>query len=209
MTIEHKDIANSQLHEPKNIGSSGTSDAGKVLTPSASISGTSVLRKLTASEIDNLPANQAPEYGIAGVTGSATTLNLAAGDLALPADYVNLLTVFNQEFASGADFGVTAVDTFTVASDGVYSLTLSISLKGQNTDTGVAIVAIGAALNDLASTRVYKTEFGVTESYITLAITERASLVSGDTIGIFVAANKTTDLVVESGTVSVVLEVAT
>ena len=49
----HKDLPSSELHEPKGIVGASTSDAGKVITPSASTAGTGVLRKLTELEIDN------------------------------------------------------------------------------------------------------------------------------------------------------------
>lgn len=49
---EHNTLTGSALHEPKRIDTAGTSDAGKVLTPSASTAGQGVLRKLLESEID-------------------------------------------------------------------------------------------------------------------------------------------------------------
>lgn len=48
---EHNTLTGSSLHEPKGIDSAGTSDAGKVITPSASTAGTSTLRNLVESEI--------------------------------------------------------------------------------------------------------------------------------------------------------------
>ena len=44
-------MTGSSLHEPKNIDTAGTSDAGKVLNPSASTAGLGVLRQLVTSEI--------------------------------------------------------------------------------------------------------------------------------------------------------------
>lgn len=49
---EHNTLTGSALHQPKGIDSAGTSDSGKVLTPSASVAGTGVLRRLIESEID-------------------------------------------------------------------------------------------------------------------------------------------------------------
>lgn len=53
MTILHTALTTAQVHEPKHITSSTTADTGKVITPSDSASGTSVLRKLTEEDIDN------------------------------------------------------------------------------------------------------------------------------------------------------------
>lgn len=52
----HKDLANSELHEAKNIANASTSDAGKILTPSAATAGTSELRYLKDFEL-NYPLN--------------------------------------------------------------------------------------------------------------------------------------------------------
>lgn len=48
---EHVDIESANAHEPKHITTSGTADAGKVITPSDTSAGTSELRLLTESEI--------------------------------------------------------------------------------------------------------------------------------------------------------------
>lgn len=48
---EHNTLTGSNLHEPKGIDSAGTSDAGKVLTPSSTTANTGELRKLTWAEI--------------------------------------------------------------------------------------------------------------------------------------------------------------
>jgi len=50
--IQHDALASAQVHEPKHITSAGTGDAGKVITPSSSSAGESVLRVLTLDEID-------------------------------------------------------------------------------------------------------------------------------------------------------------
>lgn len=50
MTI-HKDLSADNLHEPKGIKGAATSDAGKVITPSASTASTGELRYLKESEI--------------------------------------------------------------------------------------------------------------------------------------------------------------
>lgn len=48
---EHNTLTGNSLHEPKGIDSAGTSDAGKVLTPSSSTAGEGELRFLTESEV--------------------------------------------------------------------------------------------------------------------------------------------------------------
>jgi hypothetical protein len=59
---EHNTLTGSSLHEPKNIDSAGTGDAGKVLTPSASVAGEGVLRNLVESEVDEKVAYLTLDY---------------------------------------------------------------------------------------------------------------------------------------------------
>lgn len=54
MSIEHQTIEHDQCHEPRHITISTTGDAGKVITPSAVMAGTSVLRVLLPSEVGAL-----------------------------------------------------------------------------------------------------------------------------------------------------------
>lgn len=79
MTILHNAIQSADCHEPKHITNSVPGDAGKVITPSGVSAGTSVLRKLTVSEIDGLTAALAgkqasipPEPDIPNLTDSTT-----------------------------------------------------------------------------------------------------------------------------------------
>lgn len=51
MPAQHSALTGSSLHEPKYIQTAATSDAGKVITPSASTAGTGDLRQLTLAEI--------------------------------------------------------------------------------------------------------------------------------------------------------------
>lgn len=51
--VNHVDLPDSELHEPKHIQDALTSDAGKVITPSASTPGTSTLRYLLIQELSD------------------------------------------------------------------------------------------------------------------------------------------------------------
>lgn len=52
MSILHSAIQHADCHEPRHITTAGIVDAGKVITPSSSVAGTSVLRKLVVADID-------------------------------------------------------------------------------------------------------------------------------------------------------------
>jgi hypothetical protein len=50
--IQHINMTSAQVHEPKHISTSLTSQSGMVITPSSSTAGTSELRRLTAQDLD-------------------------------------------------------------------------------------------------------------------------------------------------------------
>lgn len=52
MTILHSEMPSAKCHEPKHITTSAVTDAGKVITPSSSTQGASVLRYLTADDLE-------------------------------------------------------------------------------------------------------------------------------------------------------------
>lgn len=81
MTIEHVDIPNAELHEPKNIPTSNTSDTGKVITPSSTVSGTSELRRLVASEIDEKQVVLNVRVDDISTAGSYWVVSPYAGDI--------------------------------------------------------------------------------------------------------------------------------
>ncbi|MDY0087122.1 MAG: hypothetical protein RBS78_00990 [Coriobacteriia bacterium] len=47
----HSGMTHAEVHEPKHITLTLTSDAGKVITPSSTVAGTSELRNLVKSEV--------------------------------------------------------------------------------------------------------------------------------------------------------------
>jgi hypothetical protein len=75
-------ITGTDLHWPRGIESASTSDAGKVLTPSASSAGTGELRNLTESEISGKT-----EY-ITAVFDDVST----AGDIYIPMNFAGTVT---------------------------------------------------------------------------------------------------------------------
>lgn len=68
MSILHSAIQHADCHEPRHITTSATTDAGKVITPSSSVAGTSVLRQLAVAELSD-------GAGVATLTGTQTLTN--------------------------------------------------------------------------------------------------------------------------------------
>lgn len=79
--IQHKDLPNSQLHEPKHILTATTGDSGKVITPSSMTNGVSQLRYLTIGDITNSGASSWTgwaQYADSDKVSEATALDLTA-----------------------------------------------------------------------------------------------------------------------------------
>ena len=142
---DHNTLTGSQLHEPKGIDSSATSDSGKVLTPSASSAGTGTLRYLTESEITGKT-----EY-LTAVFDDVST----AGDLLIPVPF------------SGTVTSVRTVISGTIATADV-TLTAKVNSSAM-TDGDVLIEYSGSAAGDIDSCTPTAGNTVSTTDYITIS----------------------------------------
>jgi hypothetical protein len=112
--------------EPKNIDSAGTVDAGKVLTPSASVAGEGVLRNLVESEIDNKTAYVTIRYD------SVDTV----ADYYFPMEFAGTCTSIKSVIQSSftGDTTLTCKVNDTAMTGGVLSLTAAGSAAGDKDD---------------------------------------------------------------------------
>lgn len=119
----HNSLTGSSLHEPKNIDSAGTGDAGKVLTPSASTAGTGVLRNLVESEINSKTAYLTIDFP------DITT----AGDVYLPCAFAGTVagvhTVLKGALGT-ADTDLTAKISNVAMTNGTVTIAFSGSAAG-------------------------------------------------------------------------------
>ena len=124
---EHSTLTSTSLHECKQISTAGTSDAGKVITPSASTAGEGTLRLLTESEISSKTAY------ITAVFGDVST----AGSIYIPLNFAGTVT------------SIRSVLYGTIATADV---TLQAKINGTNiTDGAVTIAFSGSAAGDIDS----------------------------------------------------------
>lgn len=154
MAIQHSAIQSADCHEPKHITSSGTSDAGKVITPSAVSAGTSTLRLLVASEV----TNALDKSNTAGQTTSGKLNINHAGGLE-----VQGTKVVGAQGAAVADAAALTSATLTDSSGGVADTTIAAITNAANPGsadvgpTANAIADLAAQVNalrvDLTSTR--------------------------------------------------------
>lgn len=138
MSILHSAIQHADTHEPRHITTSLTTDAGKVVTPSDSVAGTSVLRKLTLAEIDagnmsdavftlvdNADATKKAVFEASGITTATTrtlTIPNESGTLALIAGTQTLTNkritqrVSAVTYAASIDINADSFDFLSCAS---------------------------------------------------------------------------------------------
>lgn len=155
MTILHTALTSTQVHEPKHISIATTADTGKVITPSASTSGESVLRKLTEDDIDNRITEISARiddistagnvYVVSPFTGTITRMQLVLFDAIATADAEVTIRV-----------GVTDVASILVEYDGSAAgdtYTVSPTVDNEVTDNqAIRIRTDGASDNSVGAT---------------------------------------------------------
>jgi len=154
MTILHTALTSAQVHEPKHITGATTADAGKVITPSESASGASVLRKLTEADIDNRITELSARiddistagnvYVVSPFTGTITRMQLVLFDAIATADATVTIRV-----------GVTDVTSILVEYDGSAAgdtYTVSPTVDNEVTDSqAIRIRTDGASDNSVSA----------------------------------------------------------
>lgn len=120
---EHNTLTGAGLHEPKNIDSAGTVDAGKVLTPSAVSAGLGVLRNLVETEVITKKAYLTLRFD----TFDTIT------DVYMPVNFAgtigNIRSCINAAF-TGADTTLTCKIGGVAITDGTLVITQSGSAAG-------------------------------------------------------------------------------
>lgn len=124
---EHSTLTTSQVHEPKHITSSATGDAGKVITPSSTVAGTSVLRNLTDTEISSKKS-----YLAATIADVST-----ASSIYIPAPFAGTITKI-----------YTALQGAIAGADSIISTTINgVAVTGGN----ITVAFTGSAAGDIDS----------------------------------------------------------
>lgn len=138
---EHNTLTGSSVHEEKYISSAGTSDAGKVVTPSSSTAGQGELRKLVVTELDTTTDAEFTTYEADGTGGlrAATTVGFRYGSVKINGS-TTATTVSSSatwtaanttDMVTGGTSGVTySSGTLQIDSAGVYYIALDVSFSG-------------------------------------------------------------------------------
>lgn len=207
MTILHNQIQHAECHEPRHITTSGAVDAGKVITPSAASPGTSELRKLKPSELNDETFLFSRAYGGKTVRRNTTVIALVAAsdptNFAQAADY-SLLTGIYQSPEVAPALGITqATNSLTVLKKGIYRIDFWATLAASTVNTTVAfnfglngVVDVDRPVTARMPAAGDKTSTGA-HAYITLN--------AGDVVTLWAASNTATNLTVHNGRYSLEL----
>lgn len=121
---EHNTLTGSSVHECKQISSAGTSDAGKVITPSSSTAGEGELRLLTESEIESKTAY---------ITATFEDVSTAASTVYIPMNFAGTVTAIRSVLhgtIATADTTLTCKINGTAITSGTLTLAYSGSAAG-------------------------------------------------------------------------------
>lgn len=158
MPTEHVTIGHAECHEPRHISVSSGVDAGKVITPSSSVAGTSVLRFLEGDEIasSNGPQGYTLVSNGDGTTSwvqnsaiygySHDTVNTGSIDINEPVP-VNI-THQSSNNQAGGNWG-NGANFLTIPQDGVYKLHFSASMNCSEAGTLYALASDVLPTDDL------------------------------------------------------------
>lgn len=127
--LQHKDLPQAQLHEPKQIKGAGTADSGKAITPSESTAGVGTLRFLASSEITYDPT-------ASGL--SATTAKAALDEIVATYSQAANISYDNTTSNLTADDVQAALDEIVAASQVAYG---SQTITNNATATSVPAAA--------------------------------------------------------------------
>lgn len=230
MAIQHVNIPSAGCHEPKHITDALVTDAGKVITPSATTPGTSVLRLLKGTELDSdaelvgrvlvtdgaggfvyEDKTSASGLGIAytglTVTNNATVVSVTAAvdpTFATASDYEKV-QVFDAVSASPSKnfFIDEALGEITAPVDGVYRVDFWATVKASiNTVVSAFNFGVAGVPSTARPVAVRMPNAGQLDEVQAHAY---ITLTAGDIVSMWVASNTTCDITVVNGRVSLEL----
>lgn len=206
MSVEHRTLGHADVHEPKHISISGTSDAGKVITSSATINGVSEYRKLKSSEINDDTFAQYKAYGGKTIKNNATVIaKTAAVDTTFntASDYSQVTGLFESPDVAPFYNVTSQTNTFTVPVTGHYVIDFwtVTSAAMANTDVAFNIGVNGAVSTDRpVTTRV----IGANDR-MCIAAHSQTLLTAGDVVSLWLASSNTTNIRIHHARFSVTL----
>lgn len=189
--LDHTNLNTSQVHEPKHISATTSSDAGKVITPSSS--GESELRNLTPDEVGVVT-----EYGQVSaqeIPDTDTISISAASDSNLydSSDYVELNSTrlnITSDILEGVSFD-DVNNRITVSEGGDYAVNV---WSNMSSDTNNTKIGLRNTINGTPSGFVAKNDFAAVDRVENLNGFGIVNLSAGDTISVSIAADQSAEI---------------
>lgn len=215
MAIEHKDITESNLHEPKGVS---TASSGQVYVADGAGSGTQELPKLegqAAADLDQIPISNGAggiewDYhptvtlGRIDLIDSSDTFAITGADIRLSASYTDITPSFSVAITSGG-FLANGTNHLIIPRDGVYRIStwISVSSSAASSPTlamDLNVNGVSAFPGSAIVTSLQKDANDVVE----LVGFGEGSFEAGDIIGLGFASSGTTTLSVYDSVFSAV-----
>ena len=191
---EHDVTQSADCHEPLGITISTTADTGKVMTPSGSVSGTSELRKIKATELDTTGGTESevltvisgvPVWKAGNAVYGGMKLNDGSGTLGSIGTTPIKFAIFDAAMPTNGVTASTANDDLTISIAGDYQVSFHGSLS---------TVAVGDSGDYILHLRVNGSEFGIsthrdlsgTDDEGTMSFGGIATLAASDVITVFI-----------------------
>lgn len=188
MAIEHKDIPDVELHEPKGAASAASGD----MYVADGVGGGSWQQSVMSN------------HGQMTITNNATaTAVTAAVDATLntDSDYVKVTAGWGDAHTHGVTF---SIDELVCAIDGHYEIAFWGSIKIPLNNN---FISVKFAINDSTPYSLQKliSQSATTNDYRNMMGHSGIDLIAGDTISIYIAATKTDSIVIEEAGLSLQL----
>lgn len=208
---DHRYALSAEVHEPKHITSTSTADTGKVITPSASVSGVSELRNLTPAEVGiNGPADVGVQfvYGEAAIDANTAVTPVTAAtstDLYNTADYSQLVSNASTATPSVVVAGMYEDHSNEAAFDPVdYTLIPTVSGDYRidfwaNVKSSVANTKLGfkAKLNGAWANFTVKSDVKDADRSANIHGNIITTIQAGSPVSLWIASDKTADVTIQ------------
>lgn len=205
IAIEHKDIQEAGLHEPKGTS---TATSGQVYTADGLGSGSHQLPKIESQDAGADKTNPFND-GTGGITwetprtahssrmsiiNNSTAIALTAGSsgLHLEADYIKV-SQFVDGTTNGSDVTLNSDSTLTINTDGVYLLALWASVSSDTVSTLIALTPRINGISDAPTSPVAKQLIKDVGSMTTMNGFGFGSFTAGMVIDLGIGADKTSN----------------
>lgn len=202
--VEHSAIVHANTHEPKHITTSATTDSGKVITPSSSSAGASVLRQLSIADFNYASV---PHINIEIIGNASSDARTIASDTTLhtTGDYAAIVRFTEDLDNAKVDFTFNSgTGEITCNQAGTYSIDIDLSVSSDTADTLVGVrYGVGADYFSSGTAPVLKGVCKASGDVVNIAGSREVLFADADVVTIGAAVDKTCALTIHESSITI------